>query len=160
MCIRDRYLHCKNGDRPVVVGYSNIEAFKPYPTSRVEMLGPLQQESNDLANLRMDALKFSLTPMVKVRRGNKALVPALMNRSPAKVITMDDPATDVIEMAPPPVNSQAYAEQDRINLDFDELAGNFNNSSIRCCWISYWACSTRNTFKCCSRGDAFIFKAI
>ena len=125
------YLHCKNGDRPVVVGYSNIEAFKPYPSSRVEMLGPLQQESNDLANLRMDALKFSLTPMVKVRRGNKALVPALMNRSPAKVITMDDPATDVIEMAPPPVNSQAYAEQDRINLDFDELAGNFNNSSIQ-----------------------------
>ncbi len=125
------YLHCKNGDRPVVVGYSNIEAFKPYPTSRVEMLGPLQQESNDLANLRMDALKFSLTPMVKVRRGNKALVPALMNRSPAKVLTMDDPATDVIEMAPPPVNSQAYAEQDRINLDFDELAGNFNNSSIQ-----------------------------
>jgi len=125
------YLHCKNGDRPVVVGYSNIEAFKPYPSSRVEMLGPLQQESNDLANLRMDALKFSLTPMVKVRRGNKALVPALMNRSPAKVITMDDPATDVVEMAPPPVNSQAYAEQDRINLDFDELAGNFNNSSIQ-----------------------------
>ena len=125
------YLHCKNGDRPVGVGYSNIEAFKPYPSSRVEMLGPLQQESNDLANLRMDALKFSLTPMVKVRRGNKALVPALMNRSPAKVITMDDPATDVIEMAPPPVNSQAYAEQDRINLDFDELAGNFNNSSIQ-----------------------------
>ena len=129
--VSEVYLHCKNGDRPVVVGYSNIEAFKPYPSSRVEMLGPLQQESNDLANLRMDALKFSLTPMVKVRRGNKALVPALMNRSPAKVITMDDPATDVIEMAPPPVNSQAYAEQDRINLDFDELAGNFNNSSIQ-----------------------------
>ena len=125
------YLHCKNGNRPVVVGYSNIEAFKPYPSSRVEMLGPLQQESNDLANLRMDALKFSLTPMVKVRRGNKALVPALMNRSPGKVITMDDPNTDVVEMSPPPVNGQAYGEQDRLNLDFDELAGNFNNSSIQ-----------------------------
>jgi hypothetical protein len=44
---------------------------------------------------------------------------------------MDDPGTDVVEMSPPPVNSQAYAEQDRINLDFDELAGNFNNSSIQ-----------------------------
>ena len=129
--VEEVYLHCKNGNRPVVVGYSNIEAFKPYPSSRVEMLGPLQQESNDLANLRMDALKFSLTPMVKVRRGNKALVPALVNRSPGKVITMDDPGTDVVEMSPPPVNSQAYAEQDRINLDFDELAGNFNNSSIQ-----------------------------
>ena len=128
--VSEIYLHCKNGDRPVVVGFSNVEAFKPYPSSRVEMLGSLQQEANDLANLRMDALKFSLTPMVKVRRGNKALVPALTNRSPAKVITMDDPMTDVVEMAPPPVNSQAYAEQDRLNADFDDLAGNFSGGSV------------------------------
>lgn len=128
--VEEVYFHCK-GDRPVVVGYSNIEAFRPYPSSRVEVLAPLQQEANDLANLRMDALKFSLTPMVKVRRGQKALIPALTNRSPGKVLTMDNPESDVIEMAPPAVNPQAWAEQDRINVDFDELAGNFSVSSVQ-----------------------------
>jgi hypothetical protein len=128
--VSEVYFHAK-GERPVVVGISNLEAFRPYPASRVETLAPLQTEANDLANLRMDSLKFSLTPLVKVRRGQKALVPSLTNRSPGKVLLMDDPVSDVVEMNPPTVNPQAWQEQDRINVDFDELAGSFSTGSVQ-----------------------------
>ena len=44
---------------------------------------------------------------------------------------VSDPATDIVWDRPPDVTASAYAEQDRINLDFDELVGDFSNSSVQ-----------------------------
>ena len=44
---------------------------------------------------------------------------------------MDDPDMDVRVIDTRDVTGSAYAEQDRINMDFDELQGNFSISTIQ-----------------------------
>jgi hypothetical protein len=44
---------------------------------------------------------------------------------------MDDPDTDVRIIETRDVTGSAYAEQDRINMDFDELQGNFSTSTVQ-----------------------------
>ena len=44
---------------------------------------------------------------------------------------MDDPDQDVRVIETRDVTSSAYAEQDRINMDFDELQGNFSTSTVQ-----------------------------
>ena len=44
---------------------------------------------------------------------------------------MDDPDQDVRIVETRDVTGSAYAEQDRINMDFDELQGNFSTSTVQ-----------------------------
>jgi hypothetical protein len=44
---------------------------------------------------------------------------------------MDDPHSDVAVIATPDVTASAYEEQDRLNIDFDDIAGNFSQGSVQ-----------------------------
>ncbi len=125
------YLH---GIRPYVCGMIIPEAHKTYPTGKVELIRDLQTETNDVMNLRLDNVKLALNPRQLVAAGQGIDPSDLRSFMPAKVVVMGGkmaPRDAVVWDRPPDVTGSAYQEQDRINLDFDELTGDFTNSSVQ-----------------------------
>jgi hypothetical protein len=55
---------------------------------------------------------------------------ALFRSVPGGAVEMDDPDQDVRVIETRDVTASAYQEQDRINMDFDELQGNFSASTV------------------------------
>jgi hypothetical protein len=119
-----------DGERPVVIGYGAIEAHRVFPMSPVESWQPLQQEANDVANLRLDQMKHVVNPVAKVRRGRQVDLEQVQRRSPDGVLLLQD-VTDVEWDRPPDVPASAYQEANYINADLDELAGAFSMSSVQ-----------------------------
>jgi len=116
--------------RPYVIGYSTIETHKPYPAGAVELASPLTEESNDVTNLRLDAIRHVLSPRYFIRRGQSVDIQSLMKNVPGGVTTMDDPNTDVNIRTVKDPTSGSYQEQDRLDLATDDLLGNFSGSSV------------------------------
>lgn len=116
--------------RPYVFGYSTIETHKPYPAGVVELASPLSEESNDVTNLRLDAIRHVLSPRYFIRRGQSIDIQSLMKNVPGGVTTMDDPNTDVKVRTVADPTAGSYQEQDRLNLEIDDLIGNFSGSSV------------------------------
>ena len=124
--IEEAYFHAK---RPYVIGYAILETHKVFKSS-VPILGkPLQQETNEIANQRIDNVKFVLNKRWLVARGRQVDVQSLVRNVPGGVTLTTDPKTDVQESNWPDVTSSAYAEQDRVSADFDDLLGNFTPST-------------------------------
>lgn len=126
--VEEAYPHML-GDRPLAVGIGSLESHKTDPLSSVTALFPLQVEANDVTNLRLDNIKQNMSPVTKVRRGRNVNVSQVQNRGPDSVIMLQD-IDDVEWDRPPDVAGSAYAEMDRINADFDELAGTFSGGSV------------------------------
>lgn len=110
--------------RPYRIGITNLEAHRNYPASKMELIKDLQSQANDTTNLRLDGLKLSLQPRPKVKAGSTVANNLADFRvfAPGKaflVSQMDDVEWDKA----PDVSQASYLEQDRINADFDELAG-------------------------------------
>jgi hypothetical protein len=125
------FLH---GQRPYVFGFVVVETHKTYPTSKVELVNDLQRAANDDWNLRFDNIKMNLQPRQFVKAGSGMDTADLMSFRPGKVVIVPakGPINDVVQWDRPPDMTQAsYAEQDRINLDFDEMTGEFTNSSVQ-----------------------------
>jgi hypothetical protein len=70
-----------------------------------------------------------LNKRYKVKRNAQVDVEALTRNVPGGS-QMNDPEKDVIEMPTIDVTGSSYQEQDRLNVDFDELTGNFSQSSV------------------------------
>lgn len=124
--IDEVYFH---GRRPYVMGCAIIETHKAHKTSLPMLVKPLQQETNDVANQRIDNVKFVLNKRWLVARGRQVDVNSLIRNQPGGVTMLTDPKNDVVESNWPDVTSSAYVEQDRINADFDDVAGNFSPST-------------------------------
>lgn len=124
--IDEEYFH---GKRPYVMGCAVIETHKVVKTSMGMLVKPLQQETNDVANQRLDNVKFVLNKRWLVARGRQVDVQSLVRNVPGGVTLTTDPNNDVKESNWPDVTSSAYVEQDRINADIDDLAGNFSPST-------------------------------
>jgi hypothetical protein len=126
-----------HGLRPYVLGYVVVETHKTYPASKVELVADLQRATNDDWNLRFDNVKMALNPRQFVKAGHGIEQQDLTRFAPGKVVTVtaakDEPiGNNIIAWdRPPEPGASAYAEQDRINLDWDELTGAFTNSSIQ-----------------------------
>jgi hypothetical protein len=116
--------------RPYVIGFSTIETHKPYPAGGVELASPLTEESNDITNLRLDAIRHVLSPRYFIRRGQSVDINSLMKNVPGGVTTMDDPNTDVHIRTVQDPTAGSYQEQDRLDLAVDDLLGNFSGSSV------------------------------
>ena len=120
----------QGGERPYVLGLGSLEAHRIFPMSHVESWQPLNQEINDLANLRLDQVKQSVSPITFVKRGRQVDLAAIQRRGPNTTILRTD--KDDIEFdRPPEVPSSAYAEMERLNVDFDDQAGQFNSGSVQ-----------------------------
>jgi hypothetical protein len=117
-------------DRPYVLGYSTIETHKPFPAGAVELATPLTEEANDVTNLRLDAIRHVLSPRYFIRRGQSVDIQSLMKNVPGGVTTMDDPNTDVMIRTVQDPTGSSYQEQDRLNLEVDDLLGHFSGSSV------------------------------
>lgn len=127
---------CLHGERPYVGGFVVLETHKTYPSSKVELVRDLQRASNDDWNLRFDNVKLSLNPRQFVRAGLGIELNDLQRFAPGKAVLVNSkPGTpmngDIMWDRPPPPDASAYAEQDRINLDFDDLTGAFTNTSVQ-----------------------------
>lgn len=119
-----------NGMRPVVIGTDTIEPHEVYPLSQVSALQPVQQEINDHVNLRLDAGKMSIFPIAKIVRGRNIDAQQVHRRGPNASILVNEP-DDVTFEVPPSNTANAFAETDRLNMDFDEIAGQFSSSSVQ-----------------------------
>jgi hypothetical protein len=128
--LTEEYPHLKEGERPYVMGVSNIEAHKNYPDSLTGLVSGTQQRANDLDNQRFDNVRLSLNRRYITKRGAMIDYAGLQRNVPGGVTETDDPQTDIKIEAPPDVTASSYQEQDRINADFDELSGTFSQGSM------------------------------
>lgn len=122
-----------HGERPYVIGFPVIETHKTYPSSPVDLTKDVQAELNENANQRSDNVKFAMNKRYFVKRTSQVDLRSLQRNVPSAVTMMNDPADgkDVRVVDTPDVTRSAYEEQDRLNLDFDDLAGSFSQASVQ-----------------------------
>lgn len=115
-----------HGVRPYVMGRALVETHKPIPMSLPMLIKGLQEEANDVQNQRSDNVKFVLNKAYLVKRGKNVDLASLVRNVPGRITLVDDPENDVHEMNWPDVTASAYLEQDRLDGDFNDIAGNFS----------------------------------
>jgi len=131
--LREVHLH---GERPYTVGCVVLETHKTYPSSKIELTVDLQRAANQDWNTRFDNIMLSLQPRQFIREGAGQDLNDLRTFMPGKVVTVaakaDQPLSGTVMWdRPPSIDGAAFQEQDRINLDWDDLAGSFTNSSVQ-----------------------------
>lgn len=119
-----------DGERPVIIGYGSLESHKIFPMAPAESWQPLQNEINDLVNLTLDTVKMNVAPVAKVKRGAQVDLDALRRRGPGSNLLMTSLDSVAFEK-PPGVDAGAWQQMDRLNVDFDTLAGQFDSGSVQ-----------------------------
>lgn len=119
-----------HGRRPYVIGNAILETHKSIPSGVPQISKGLQDEANEIANQRIDNVKFALNKKWFAKRGVDVDLPGLVRNVPGGIVMMNDPINDVREITWPDVTASAYEEQNRINVDMDELLGNFNPAGL------------------------------
>jgi hypothetical protein len=117
------------GERPLVLGYGNLESHRIFPMSAVESWQPLQVETNDLRNLTLDAVKQNVMPISKVKRGRRIDMDQVKRRSSGSSIFVDD-KDDVVWETPPQLGQGPILMGRELDLEFDDLAGQQNYGNV------------------------------
>ena len=125
------YRHCTDGERPLTLGNVLIETHKCFPAGKPELVAGLQQEANEVANLRIDNVKLALNKRWLVRRGRRVDLKSIVRNVPGSVTLTDSPEDDIKALETRDVTQSSYMEQDRINVDFDEIAGQFSAGTVQ-----------------------------
>ena len=128
--VEEMFLHCKDGRPPVQIGFCVVETHKAVPSSLIGLGSELQKEANEIANQRLDNVKYVLNKRNLVRRGANVDIESLLRNVPGGVTMVNNVEQDVREVNWQDVTSSSYQEQDRVNVDFDELLGNFAQGSV------------------------------
>lgn len=118
------------GKRPYIMGNCNIETHKIMPSSAPALCKALQDETNEIANQRLDNVKFVLNKKWFVKRGKEADVQGLLRNVPGGVVMLDDPENDVREISWNDVTASSYEEHKALSMETDELMGNFNPAAL------------------------------
>lgn len=118
------------GERPIIMGACVIETHKIMPDSPVMLGEQLQREANQIANQRIDNVQLVLNKRFVAKRGAQVDLKSLVRNVPGSITLANDPTGDIRPLDFVDVTSSAYAEQDRINVDYDELTGNFSQGSV------------------------------
>ena len=129
--LEEVYPHINQGDRPIVMGYSLIETNKIYPSGKPQLTEGLQMEANEIVNLRLDNVKLALNKRWLVKRGRQVDLKSIVRNSPGSITLVTDVNDDVKPFEIRDVTSSSFQEQDRINADFDDVAGNFSTGSVQ-----------------------------
>lgn len=129
--LSDQYAHCSDGSRPFVLGKVVIETHRTDPNSKVALASQTQNEINEIANQRIDNVKFAMNKRYFVKRNRQVDIRSLTRNTPSSVTLLTDIETDVKVVDTPDVTSSSYQEQDRLNMDFDEISGNMSQSSVQ-----------------------------
>lgn len=128
--LSEEYPHLRPGVRPYVLGTSSIETHKNYPESLAGIAASIQQEANDISNQRRDNVALVLNRRYIARRGASVDYQSLIRNIPGSITLVDDIHQDIRIEAPPEITGSSYQEQDRVNMDMDELTGSFSTSSV------------------------------
>ena len=120
-----------HGRRPYVIGFCVVETHRAYPGGNVELIAPMQAELNENANQRMDNVKFAMNKRYFAKRTAALDLRSLQRNVPSSVTMMNDPEKDVKVVDTPDVTASAYQEQDRLQLDIDDVAGSFSQASVQ-----------------------------
>jgi hypothetical protein len=120
----------QDGERPITIGYGSFEAFCVFPMAAVESWQMLQQETNDVRNLVMDAFKQNVMPVTKVVRGKNIDLDQLKRRGQGSSIMVQN-KDDVSWERPPDVPAVAQAIKQQLDIDFDDLAGQANYGTVQ-----------------------------
>jgi hypothetical protein len=126
--IEEVYFH---GQRPYVMGSMALEAHKIYPGGVPRMTADLQAEINEIANQRIDNVKFAMSKRFFAKRNVQVDIRSLVRNVPGSVTMMLDPEKDVKVVDTPDVTASSYREQDLLNVDFDDIAGSFSQGSVQ-----------------------------
>lgn len=129
--LEEVYRHCDDGKRPLVMGYSVLETHKVYPSGIPQLAENLSVKANEIENLRIDNIRLALSPRHLIRRQAAIDYRALTRAVPGAGVLVSDINADVKEMRPSDVTGSSYQEQDRTNLDIDELLGTFSQGSVQ-----------------------------
>lgn len=130
VAIEEYYLHSQTLDRPYQIGSAIIEAHKNYPGGIPGLIEDLQEQTNDVANLRIDNVRAALNPRWIVRRGSGVDARGLIRNVPSGVTYATNPSADIKEIRAQDVTRSAYEEQDRLNADIDDIVGTFSGGSV------------------------------
>lgn len=125
--LKESVLH---GIRPFVMGTCILETHKVYPTGVPGLGKNLQEEANEIANQRIDNVKFVLNKKWIAKRGAEVDLGGLVRNVPGGIVMANDPEKDIREVTWPDVTASAYEEQSRIDNDMGELLGNFSPAQI------------------------------
>ncbi len=125
--LESEYAH---GRRPFVIGNCVIETHKAYPAGPSAMGAQIQDEINEVTNQRLDNVKFVLNKRYFVKRNKQVDLRSLTRNTPSSVTLMTDP-DDVKVVETSDVTGSSYQEHDRLNLDYDDIAGVFSGSSVQ-----------------------------
>jgi hypothetical protein len=129
--LRHEYRHLRPKERPYVMGFAVLEAHKPIPPGLNELTATLQEEANDVGNQRRDNVALAMNKRYFAKRTANIDYRSLTRNVPGSVTLVDDINADIRWDAPGDVTGSAYAEQDRVSLDYDELAGTFSPGSVQ-----------------------------
>jgi len=116
--------------RPFVLGSVIIESFRSIPPGVCELTQELQALANTTSNQRIDNVQLALNKRYFVRRGAAVDTSSLLKSVPGGFVMMENPATDVQVIQTPDVTQSSYSEQDRINLDFDDIVGVMGQGTV------------------------------
>lgn len=129
--LREQYAHLRRGERPYTSGFVVLETHKNYPSGTVRLAREVQGETNEIANNRIDNVKFAMNKRYFVARNRQVDLRSLTRNVPSAITLMNDIEKDVKVLETPDVTSSSYNEQDRLNMDFDEITGNMSQSSVQ-----------------------------
>lgn len=130
--LEEAYPHLAGtGLRPFTMGFSCIETHKIAPEGPVTITKDVQAEINEVANQRIDNVKFAMNKRYFVKRTGQVDLRSITRNVPGSVTLLNDPEKDVKIQETQDVTGSAYQEQDRLNLDFDDVAGVFSPSSVQ-----------------------------
>lgn len=118
-----------HGHRPYTMGFCVIETHKVYPSGLARISKDTQAEINEIANQRIDNVKLAMNKRWKAKRGAQVDIRSLTRNLPNSV-TMVSNMDDIDQLKFDDVTGSSYQEQDRLNLDFDDLTGTFSGSSV------------------------------
>lgn len=125
--LSELYLH---GERPYVMGCAIIETHKIYPAGVPELGKEVQKEINEVTNSRMDNVRLVMNKRHIVKRGAQVDIRSLVRNVAGSATLANNPETDIKVLDYQDVTSSSYQEQDRLNVEMDELVGNFSQGSV------------------------------
>lgn len=125
--LTNQYAH---GRRPFVIGKTVIETHKNYSVGPVRLARDTQNEVNEITNQRVDNVRFAMNKRYFVKRNTQTDIRSLTRNVPSSVTLMQS-LDDVKVIDTPDVTSSSYQEQDRLNMDFDEISGSMSQSSVQ-----------------------------
>ena len=121
---------CSSDLRPYVIGHCVLETHKAMPSGIPGLAKGLADEVNEIANQRIDNVKFALNKKWFAKRGVEVDLAGLVRNVPGGVVMMNDPVNDVREITWPDVTQSSYMEVQGLDFATDELLGNFNPAAI------------------------------